>query len=56
MVFGKNGVQVEENSVGGQCEVAEGGEDRLEVIFTLGFFLGIWKMDAHVAMTMEIFA
>lgn len=37
----------------GQCEVAEEGEDRLEVIFTLWFFLGIWKMDANVAMIME---
>lgn len=27
----------------GQCEVAEEGEDRLELIFTLWFFLGIWR-------------
>lgn len=27
----------------GQCEVAEEGEDRLEVIFTLWIFLGIWR-------------
>lgn len=32
---------------GGQCEVAEEGG----LIFTLRFFLGIWKMDT---MTMEI--
>lgn len=37
----------------GQCEVAEEGEDRLEVIFTLWIFLGIWKMDT---MIMDIFA
>lgn len=49
MVFGKNGVEIEENSEGGQCEVAEEGG----LIFTLRFFLGIWKMDT---MTMEIFA
>lgn len=47
MVFGKNGVEVEESSEGGQCEVAEEGG----LIFTLWFFLGIWKMDT---MIMEI--
>lgn len=32
----------------------EKGEDRLEVIFTLWFFLRNLEMDAHVAMIMEI--
>lgn len=44
--LGRTGWRSKKNSEGGLCEVAEEGG----LIFTLRFFLGIWKMDT---MTME---